>query len=243
MEWVDGCPVIGEDVNGDGVGQPIATGKKPDVGATYPVAVPQTTDEFDAKELGLQWQWHANPQPGWASLTASALAESEGKLRLYAAPAPADVNLWRVPNLLLQKFPAPAFTVTTHVTFRPEAAGERAGLVVMGRDYACVVLLNTGDGLRVVQRVCADAGTNPSIQEVAGANLAGESVYFRVSVGQGAVCRFSYSEDGQAFTPIGPEFQARKGRWIGAKVGLFCINPGREASGGFADFDWFRFDG
>jgi beta-xylosidase len=199
--------------------------------------VPQTADEFDAQELGLQWQWHANPRPDWMSLTAS-----EGTLRLYAVPAPEGANLWHVPNLLLQKLPAPAFTVTTHVTFLPEAVGERAGLVVMGYDYAYIALLNTEEGLQIVRCECTDAGTAPPIEEVTGANLAGESAYFRVSVGEGAVCRFSYSEDGQAFTPIGSEFQARKGHWIGAKVGLFCINPSREPGRGFADFDWFRFD-
>jgi len=143
----------------------------------------------------------------------------------------------------LQKFPAPAFTAMTRVTFRSEVAGEQAGLVVMGCDYAYVGLLKTADGLRIIQRVCADAGTNPSMKEVIGPDLTGESVYLRVSVGTGALCQFGYSEDGRAFRLIGPRFQARKGHWIGAKVGLFCIATDVETDGGFADFDWFRFGG
>jgi beta-xylosidase len=237
VEWRDGWPIIGEDKDGDGVGEPVAAWEKPDVGNTYPVAVPQTTDEFDSEQIGLQWQWHANPKPEWMSL-----AKNEGNLRLYAMPAPADVNLWHVPNLLLQKFPAPAFSVTTHLTFRPEVVGERAGLVIMGRDYAYVALRNTGDGLQLVQRACANANDTPSLQEVPGADLAGESVILRVSVGEGALCQFSYSEDGRPFTPIGREFQARQGHWIGAKVGLFCISPSPEPGRGFADFGWFRFE-
>jgi beta-xylosidase len=237
VEWSDGWPVIGADKDGDGVGEPVAEGKKPDVGNTYPIAVPQTSDEFDSEQMGLQWQWHANPKPDWMSLTAN-----KGNLRLYAMPAPTDANLWHVPYLLLQKLPAPAFAVTTRLTFRPEAAGERAGLVVMGYDYAYLALRNTKSGPQLVQCECANAKGTPSPQEVAGANLVGESVTLRVSVGEGALCQFSYSEDGQSFTPIGREFQARQGHWIGAKVGLFCINPDSEPSRGFADFSWFRFD-
>jgi beta-xylosidase len=242
VEWVDGWPVIGEDKDGDGIGEPVATWEKPNVGKSYPVGVPQTSDEFDSKKLGLQWQWHANPKPEWMSLT-----ENEGNLRLYAMPAPADADLWYVPNLLLQKFPAPAFTVTTQLIFQPEVAEERAGLVVMGFDYAYVALHSTGNGLQRVQGECTNANTVPSRQEVAGTNLAGESVYLRVSVEEGALCQFSYSEDGQTFTPIGREFRAREGHWIGAKIGLFCINPnqesGRQEPGrGFVDVAWFHFD-
>ena len=56
--------------------------------------------------LGLQWQWHANPQDYWAYLNPAA-----GYLRLYSVPVPTDYkNFWQVPNLLLQKLPAEVFT-------------------------------------------------------------------------------------------------------------------------------------
>lgn len=45
-------------------------------------------------------------------------------------------NLWDVPNLLLQKFSAPEFTVTTRLTFTPRTDEEEIGLIVMGLDYA-----------------------------------------------------------------------------------------------------------
>jgi hypothetical protein len=39
---------------------------------------------------------------------------------------------------------------------------------------------------------------------------------------------------------MGADFTASKGRWMGAKVGLFALaQPGAEATG-HADFDWFR---
>jgi hypothetical protein len=41
---------------------------------------------------------------------------------------------------------------------------------------------------------------------------------------------------------VGNDFTAQPGVWIGAKVGLFCINPNINKRNGFADFDWFRFE-
>ena len=54
-------------------------------------------------------------------------------------------NLFDVANLLLQKAPAPNFTATMKLTFKPveKYKGERTGLVVMGMDYAGLILENT----------------------------------------------------------------------------------------------------
>jgi hypothetical protein len=65
--------------------------------------------------------------------------------------------------------------------------------------------------------------------------------YFRVTVEEGGICTFSYSFDNIEYTPIGSKFQSQPGKWIGAKVGLFCINPNIRLSKGYARFDWFRF--
>ncbi|HEY5807073.1 MAG TPA: family 43 glycosylhydrolase, partial [Povalibacter sp.] len=71
MEWNDDWPLMGTDPDKDGKGEPVLRHRKPDIGKTYPPAAPQTSDEFTAPTLGLQWQWNANPQADWASLTAS----------------------------------------------------------------------------------------------------------------------------------------------------------------------------
>jgi hypothetical protein len=91
----------------------------------------------------------------------------------------------------------------------------------------------------------ADRGSPESVEP--GVRLSGRTLYLRVTVREGARCTFSYSTDGRAFHPLGPDFAARQGRWIGAKVGLFAAQrggwPGQDgARDSTADFDWLRME-
>ena len=253
MKWKDGWPVIGTDPDGDGCGEPVLSHRKPDVGRTYPVCTPQESDEFDGYTLSPQWQWHANINEKWAYY-----AGNHGFVRLYSYPVvPQYRNLWDVANLLLQKTPAPNFTATMKLTFSPtkQYKGERTGLVVMGMDYAALVLENTASGLTLSQVVCHGADKGQPEQVNASVGLKEGTVYLRVKFGcdgrkiaqsEGGhdllvTCDFSYSTDGRTFSPLGTTFQAREGKWIGAKVGTFCTRPAIKANdGGWADVDWFR---
>lgn len=253
MKWKDGWPVIGTDPDGDGCGEPVLSHRKPDVGRTYPVRTPQESDEFDGYTLSPQWQWHANINEKWAYY-----AGNRGFVRLYSYPVvPQCRNLWDVANLLLQKTPAPNFTATMKLTFSPtdKYRGERTGLVVMGMDYAALMLENTADGLTLSQVECIDADKGQPEQVNASVGLTGGTVYLRVRFGcdgrkiaqsEGGhdllvTCDFSYSTDGRTFSPLGTTFRAREGKWIGAKVGTFCTRPAIRANdGGWADIDWFR---
>jgi hypothetical protein len=61
-------------------------------------------------------------------------------------------------------------------------------------------------------------------------------------VKEGGICSFSYSTDGRKFKESGMRFNARRGKWIGAKMGMFILNktPGSERS--WVDLDWFRVE-
>lgn len=236
--WKDDWPVIGEDPDGDGTGEPVRVFRKPNVGASHPPAVPQASDDFEAAELGLQWQWAANFRESWFSLT-----ERRGSLRLYSQALPdTAVNLWPVPNLLLQKLPAPAFEATTRVSFRGQAEGEMAGLVVFGLDYGHISVRRTRNGgTEVVQGRVKDADKK-NAETVERVSVPSSEVWLRVRVQEGARCQFLYSVDGERFVPLGEPFQAREGKWVGAKVGLFAVRPSSSPAGGYADFDFFRID-
>lgn len=240
MQWVNDWPVIGEDKDGDGKGQPVLTYRKPNVKKTYSIQTPPETDEFNAVDLGLQWQWPANPQATWAFVNPAA-----GALRLFSGLLPASSkNLWEAPNVLLQKFPAEEFLVTTKLTFKPnlKLQNEKAGLVIMGFSYANLALKTRKDGQYLVYTVGKDAVKGlPEIENDI-IKVSEPTVYFRVKVANGAKCRFSYSLDGQIFTEVGEEFQAEVARWKGAKGGLFCTRETQTNDSGYADFDWFRVE-
>ena len=238
MRWTNDWPVIGNDPDGDGKGEPVATNPVP-IPCPACTASPQTSDEFNSDAPGLQWQWQANPQITW-----SAEIPGSGHLRLFAIHSPAGSNnLWTVPNLLLQKFPAPNFTATTFTRLSAGEAGKKAGLLIMGTDYAYIAVQRKGADWQLVQNTCVNADTGAEEHTLATADLPADSVYLRVTVtGPNAQCRFSYGTDGKTFTDLGTPFLAKPGRWIGAKVGLFCLSAPGTKNGGYADFDWFRIE-
>lgn len=239
MHWKNGWPVIGEDKKNTGKGEPVTRYKKPDVGKSYPVQTPVESDEFDKGVLGLQWQWQANPKLTWM-MTDSL----RGKLRLYAYAPPYEGvhNYWDIPNLLLQKIPAPEFTATTKLSFYPDARqqDEKTGLIVMGQSYAALQLVHNKDGIALVytKDMKAEKGEEPSDRVLT--QLKQDSIYLRVVVTKGVVCCFSYSLDGKVFSPVDDIFTAMPGKWIGAKIGIFCTKDKGSNDAGYADFDWFR---
>jgi beta-xylosidase len=246
MVWHDGWPVIGEDKDGDGCGNPVRRHAKPKVNGKHPKTTPVESDEFNSRQLGLQWEWHANYQDTYG------FTSDLGYMRLYGhVLSEGFVNFWEVPNLLLQKFPAEAFTATTKLKVSAKADGQQSGLIVMGWDYSCLAVVKQGDGFVLNQLVCRDAEQGGVEDTIQVAQLTAHKyeaglypnyemdIYLRVEVGKGGVCRFSYSTDNKLYIPVGIPFTARQGKWIGAKVGLFSTAPyGKER--GWVDADWFR---
>ncbi|MGV3529111.1 MAG: glycoside hydrolase 43 family protein [Flavisolibacter sp.] len=240
MAWKNDWPVIGIDADGDGTGEPVMTYKKPNVGRTFPKATPPKSEEFYGTALGLQWQWMANPKPGSYFLN-----PSSGSLRLYGQMLPPGQNLWTGGQVLQQKFPAEAFTVTIKMSFHPnqKLQNERAGLVIMGMSYAGLALKSTADGQQLVYLQAKDTQNDGEETEQTIASVKeGQTFYLRVQVSRGALCRFSYSTDGKNFIEAGEIFTAEPGRWKGAKFGIFATRAGETNDAGFVDFDWLRVD-
>jgi beta-xylosidase len=239
MKWINDWPVIGIDNDGDGIGEPVLTYRKPTVQKAPQLIAPAESDEFNGPNLGLQWQWQANPLATWSFLN------PKGALRLYAVKMPDSANnLWDVPNLLLQKFPTEKFTVTTKMQFspNPKLESEKAGLVVAGLSYANLAVESRKDGQYLVYATCKNADKGKAEAEQTMTKLTGNEIYLRVAISIGAKCQFSYSIDGANFVMVKDSFQAEPGKWIGAKVGLFCIRKTQTNDSGFADFDWFRIN-
>ncbi|MGL2988060.1 glycoside hydrolase family 43 protein [Flavobacterium sp. RSSA_27] len=235
MRWENDWPIIGVDTDKNGVGEPVATYKKPTVGKTYPIQTPSESDEFNVPQLGLQWQWHANPKVSWG------FPSSMGYYTLFCQTRPQNsTNLWEVGNVLLQKFPAENFTVTTKLTFNARALEEQIGLVIMGLDYSYLKLKKTENGYGVSQVTCMKMDKEGKETESAIVPLSSNTCYLRVQVKTGGICTFYYSLDNQEFHLIGQSFTAREGKWIGSKVGLFALRDTTTNDAGNANIDWFR---
>ncbi len=239
MIWKDGWPAMGTDADGDGTGEPVLSWKKPQVNGVFPRRTPADSDEFDADTLGLQWQWQANPNPVW-----SAKIRGTDYLRLFAIPLPSpEANFWQVPNLLLQKFPAPSFTASAKVRLIPEQQVVRGGLVVFGDDYSALELAGKERSLVLRLVVCMQAEQGGREGLAAEIPLQTDTVFLRVQVtAPNALCQFSYSLDGKEFVSVGRPFPAKAGRWVGAKVGLYCVSQAGSRAGGYLDADWFRIE-
>lgn len=279
-QWKNDWLVIGDDRDGDGCGDAVATWKKPNLPAS-PVMAPLEDDDFNSPQLGLQWQFEGPYSHYWYFCDAN-----KSRLRLYGVTAPDGYkNLSDLQNALLQKFPTENFTATAKVKFIPNPGfspkGEEGGFIIKGSDYAGIKFVSVPDkdnkasgGTACVMRyvVCNKAfggkqeqtiqeiplplieQAKPYTQKYAVDDIpmprfATQDVYVRVAVhssGTGndikAHAQFSYSLDGKKYQKLGSEFEVKEGKWIGAKLGFYCMKPSEKNDAPFFDIDWIHFD-
>ncbi|RPI05479.1 MAG: glycoside hydrolase [Ignavibacteriae bacterium] len=222
VRWENDWPLIGIEQDDLGVGRPVMSYRKPSEGS---IIVPQTSDEFDQPQLGLQWQWFANHRDDWYSL-----ATRPGWMRLF--PQAAETNLHLQANFLLQKFPARSFAVETTMELFPKQSGEEAGLVVTGESPMMLGIRYDGSKNLVILRTGEK-------QEILADSIS-PAVKFCVRVQDGGLCSFSYAPNGD-FIEVPHPVQARKGLWIGSKLGLYSLKRSAILAAGYADIDYFRF--
>ncbi len=237
LRWVEGWPVIGSDLRGTGIGEPVDRYRKPSSHQIHEIQVPQTDDEFSESAPGLQWQWESNADSDWYSLQAR-----KGWLRLFPQPLknPGD-NRWSLGGILGQKIPGPEFSCTVSVDADSLLTGEEAGLTVLGTDYSSIAIRKASSGYSVVRTKCEAADRRTREQEIDLVKCDRGRIQFRVEWSPGAMCRFSYSSDGKIFSALGSPFQAVPGKWVGARLGLFSLQRVASSRRGFADFDWIHF--
>ena len=188
MKWLgNGWPVIGVDDDGDGCGDPVEEYAMPNVAACWKCRwipctndvhkaerksfAPQTSDEFNDGEIGLQWQWLGKSAnfAGWPTkygfyrlYSTSYGHSSVAKSSFFAKDGEPDFdfagNTWNTPNLMVQKFPAFSFTATMKCQCGAKQATEESGLIVHGIDYARIGLRYKGDqSFEVVYTECFGA--------------------------------------------------------------------------------------
>lgn len=247
MKWINDWPVIGIDNDGDGCGEPVTIYNKPKCKHKTTINNPIESDDFNSKDLGLQWQWHANYQDFFG------LSTNMGFFRLYGYNISDNYkNLWEVPNLLLQKFPAEEFMVTTKLTVYTKGNGQKTGLVVMGHNYAYIGLEKEKEYFQIKYSICNDAEKGNKEESMIIDSLKIDNsykidkdykcdIYLRANIYKNGRCYFSYSFNNKKYFKIKQPFSAKQGKWIGAKIGIFSITP-NEQNKGWTDIDWFTID-
>jgi len=226
VSWVDDWPIIGDDSGGEGCGSPVRTYIMPDVGCTFSPISPDVSDEFEHDELGLQWQWNANPAPQQYNITNSAIT-------LNAMPY--NGALCDAPHLLLQKYMAPSFEAVAKIDITNLSAGSSAGLVVLGRTYGALALHKNSKGIDFVHTI-GQVEKDFTETIAAQANITGD-IYLKLSVQPCMTTTFSYSIDNQHFIPLGETFISTTGFWVGSKFGFYCTGDR-----GSIAIDWVRVD-
>ena len=238
VDWTSGWPIMGKK------GEPVTTYQKPK-SASNVIMNPVENDEFNIPLMGLQWQWHANYNQAFGMPTAF------GTFRIYTYKLSGN-NFWEVPNLLLQKTTADAFTVTAKLRMTSKADGQFGGLIMMGLDYSALVVKRVGEHFQLVQMTCkaADKGTPQTEQLIATLKPTAvdkvdykpgihEDIYLRMKVADSKL-RFAWSQDGKKFSECGDEFKMKEGKWIGAKFGFIAAETDPQCDRGWIDADWIR---
>lgn len=227
MHWEDDWPVIGVKER-DGCGEPVLHYRKPDTGAVCPADAPEDSDFFEGGRLGLQWQWNANYREEWYRL-------GDGRLTLYAQPVDAGRQLCDVSNLLLQKWPAPEFEITTCLHLEGLAEGDAAGMVSLGGCYTALAVIRQAGGL-CLQQWTGNRSEADEVREELGV-WQQERIWLRMRVERSEDISFAVSADGEEYRGIGKATRATPGRWVGVKAGLFALNEsGMQCGSVAADF-------
>ncbi|WP_158655314.1 glycoside hydrolase family 43 protein [Flavivirga eckloniae] len=253
-------PVIGVDKNNNGIGTPVKTYQNPLPVVPYKL---QTSDDFNGETLGLQWQWLANPKEHWYSI-------KNGKLTLPALFTN-DKSLEHIPHVLTQMFPAFSFSATVKMK-TSDYDGIRAGLAALGRKSFDIGVEKKQDTTKVSVRFGTRTlssemttgtefwlrlNTNGELptplkyrtrptkeeMEILKKTLQDYELLDVDHYANGIILgQFSFSTNGKDFTKLGPEFEVRSGAWIGARIGLYCLQKDISNAPGLTKFDQIKFD-
>ena len=244
MSWQDDWPIIGLAKEGNDYGEPVMEYRKPDVGkGTDRICEPETSDDFTGSELGLQWQWNANPKKEWYALTGSGMKlNAVNKETVYGD----------MPNLLLQKWPAPEFCCVTKMDLSGLTDGEEAGVVSMGMEYALLTFRKKGEQLLPViltgeQRYGKIQPHRTEEKECGLPPLPvgqAKEIYVRYTVKRTGTQDLNDREKGFPLELVTMEYaagdgsyqkageaEAVPGRWVGVKNGVFCASTEKGSAG------------
>jgi beta-xylosidase len=244
VEWIDGWPIIGNDIDDDGIGEPVLMHKKPVTG--YPVRAPATSDDFSSNHLGLQWEWNHNPRDthwslsersGWLRLKAMKPVEFQKdsyEKRMTPGTTMIPHDFWLTPNVISQRIMGTTTgTAVAKLDISGMANGQYAGFVRFGGVFYIMGVKQKENEERML--VFIDAHGN----ELEGPEI-NEPVLFIKTSNLSDQAKFAYSLDGLHYTDFGTGFTLKFGNWKGDRLGFFTWNSASEE--GIVDIDYFNYE-
>ncbi|WP_207423475.1 glycoside hydrolase family 43 protein [Desertivirga brevis] len=230
VKWEDGWPVHG--VQGkvpETLNLPTSKGINPGIVAS---------DEFSRRkgdaDLPLVWQWNHNPDNSLWSVKSR-----PGFLRLQTGRVDTSILLAR--NTLTQRTFGPESAAITAMDVSGMKDGDRAGIMLLQRDYGWVGVKAEGGSKSIVMVNTV----NRKIVEIQGPSLNQNVVYLRADSdfkNRADKGYFYYSLDGKLWERIGSPLSMSYSipHFMGYRFGLF--NYATKDVGGYADFDFFRLE-
>ena len=236
MCFEHGWPFIGQDQNGDGIGEPVESWNMP--AERMPLYSILQSDNFEEERLGLQWQWQANPKSSYYSLTAR-----NGYLRLFCWKNPERENyLWYAPNVLTQIPQKKDLTMTVKLELTGKENGDFGGIGVEGHIYGYAGLYNAGEKMeiRCYKGIVTEKMFRGEAEEelVFSQKLEGNVLWISMSLLNDKTYGFSYSTDGVFFTQIREKFPLSRATWTGAKLCLWSCSKENRSSEGYCDYEY-----
>ena len=248
VEWVDGWPMMGDRTKGD-LGTMVWQSALPISPMGEVRYCLQRSDDFSASCFSPQWQWNYQPRADKFSLT-----ERPGWLRLYAfpplgTPLPSREGkvegLLKAGNTLTQRsFRSAHNEVVVKLDISHTADGLHAGLCHFAANSASLGIVNhegtnylewTDNDQRIRLQPLSPEETPFPRWERQGEGL----LYLRSTWGLDGLSQFSYSLDGDHYTPLG-QYQLSWGFYRGDRIGIYCFNERGEQ--GYVDVDYFHYN-
>lgn len=243
--WKDGWPLMGVDIDDNGVGEPVAvwqspqkpnTPRDPSAPSSPNSPIAPLSDDFTAthlywagdqqRPLKLQWQWCHNPvDNAWS------LDERQGWLTFHILPA---ANLKESRNMLTQKTVGYESEATTRLDCSALQDGDHAGLLCIGKQFWGVGICRENGATRFyIEQDGERTLLSPCRQK---------NAWLRITIdSRQNQHQFAISTDGKYFLPVGKPFALRMGNWKGSRIGLYSYNTGA-LLGGNVSFDFIHYD-
>lgn len=244
VNWSDDWPVIGNDSEGTGCGEPVIEYKKPksNIENTKSIYL-QASDDFSREKLSLQWQWLGNNREDFYSLS-----ERPGHLRLYSLNPSGykDVTLWNSSNILTQKIICPTFIVEVKLDISKLNNEEQAGIVLIGGQYAYLAVRKEKGKKYIVyveSSITADIIEEERLLHSLAIDDQINTLVFRLVFDledDKHLVKMYYSSDGELFVEIDYGFYPIKANWTGAKVGIFSLALSNKEKHGYTDFEYVK---